>query len=155
MFSVLTPELLEELQLLSPKFQLKSKPVEEGLPIKPATPVPEMASPSAERKSLLGSGTVSPMGGGVLKGNPTIGSKLTQPPATTVGQQPAAASSPMQSSAQMTSTSNPATPGDNRVFPPEVEDLANAYFQKIYTGQISIEDIVNILKKFKNSKEQK
>jgi hypothetical protein len=46
-------------------------------------------------------------------------------------------------------------PTESRVFPPEVEELANAYFQKIYTGQISIEEIVTLLTKFKNAKEKR
>jgi len=36
-------------------------------------------------------------------------------------------------------------------FPPDVEEEANAYFQKIYTNQLSIDDTVALLQKFKNS----
>jgi CCR4-NOT transcription complex subunit 1 len=42
-----------------------------------------------------------------------------------------------------------------RVFPPEVEEFANNYFQKIYTGQMSIEEIVALLKRFKASKDMR
>jgi CCR4-NOT transcription complex subunit 1 len=37
----------------------------------------------------------------------------------------------------------------------EVENLANAYFQKIYTTDISIVDVVNLLRQFKASSEKK
>lgn len=37
----------------------------------------------------------------------------------------------------------------------EVENLANAYFQKIYTTDISIGDVINLLRQFKSSSEKK
>ena len=33
----------------------------------------------------------------------------------------------------------------------EVEEEANAYFQKIYTGEISVQDVIQMLKQFKSS----
>ena len=36
-------------------------------------------------------------------------------------------------------------------FPADVEEEANTYFQKIYTNQLSIEDTVALLLRFKNS----
>lgn len=41
---------------------------------------------------------------------------------------------------------------DPRVFPQEIEEEANSYFQRIYTGQLSIEEVVTLLKGFKSSK---
>ena len=41
---------------------------------------------------------------------------------------------------------------DPRVFPHEIEEEANSYFQRIYTGQLSIEEVVTLLKGFKSSK---
>eukprot|EP00026_Physarum_polycephalum_P000086 Phypoly_transcript_00086.p1 GENE.Phypoly_transcript_00086~~Phypoly_transcript_00086.p1 ORF type:complete len:2362 (+),score=414.48 Phypoly_transcript_00086:843-7088(+) len=46
----------------------------------------------------------------------------------------------------------PGLPTDPRVFPHEIEEEANSYFQRIYTGQLSIEDLVTLLKGFKSSK---
>jgi CCR4-NOT transcription complex subunit 1 len=43
-------------------------------------------------------------------------------------------------------------PTDPRVFPHEIEEEANSYFQRIYTGQLSIEEVVTLLKGFKSSK---
>jgi len=40
-------------------------------------------------------------------------------------------------------------------FSPDVEEDANIYFQKIYTNQLTIEQIVNLLQQFKNSTNQK
>ena len=40
-------------------------------------------------------------------------------------------------------------------FSPEVEEEANLYFQKIYLGQLSIDEVVNMLHKFKNSTNQR
>ena len=37
-------------------------------------------------------------------------------------------------------------------FKPHIEEKANEYFKKIYTSQLSIEEAINILKKFKSSK---
>ena len=37
----------------------------------------------------------------------------------------------------------------------EIDELANAYFQKIYTSDITIPEVINLLKSFKNSAEQK
>lgn len=36
-----------------------------------------------------------------------------------------------------------------------MEEAANAYFQKIYTGQMSLDDIISLLKKFKASTVQR
>lgn len=43
-------------------------------------------------------------------------------------------------------------PTDPRVFPHEIEEEANSYFQRIYTGQLSIDEVVTLLKSFKSSK---
>jgi len=43
-------------------------------------------------------------------------------------------------------------PGQAEAFPPDIEEEANSYFQKIFTSQQSIEDVINMLKGFKNSK---
>lgn len=43
-------------------------------------------------------------------------------------------------------------PTDPRVFPHDIEEEANSYFQRIYTGQLSIEEVVTLLKGFKSSK---
>lgn len=43
-------------------------------------------------------------------------------------------------------------PTDQRVFPHEIEEEANSYFQRIYTGQLSIDEVVTLLKSFKSSK---
>ena len=43
-------------------------------------------------------------------------------------------------------------PTDPRVFPPEIEEEANSYFQRIYTGQLSIDEVIALLKSFKSSK---
>jgi len=40
-------------------------------------------------------------------------------------------------------------------FSPEVEEEANMYFQKIYLGQLSIEEVVVLLQRFKNSTNQR
>ena len=40
-------------------------------------------------------------------------------------------------------------------FSPEVEEEANMYFQKIYGGQLSIEEVVVLLQRFKNSTNQR
>ena len=40
-------------------------------------------------------------------------------------------------------------------FPADVEEEANTYFQKIYTNQLSIEDTVALLLRFKNSANQR
>ena len=37
----------------------------------------------------------------------------------------------------------------------EIDELANAYFQKIYTSDITIPEVINLLKTFKNSSEHK
>jgi len=42
--------------------------------------------------------------------------------------------------------------GQAENFPPDIEEEANSYFQKIFTSQQSIEDVINMLKGFKNSK---
>lgn len=36
-----------------------------------------------------------------------------------------------------------------------IEELANAYFQKIYTSEQSIAEVIDMLKRFKNSKDSK
>lgn len=43
------------------------------------------------------------------------------------------------------------TGSSDKVFPPEIEDAANMYFQKIYTGQLSIADVIALLQGLKNS----
>lgn len=40
-------------------------------------------------------------------------------------------------------------------FPKEIEKTANAYFQSVYTGQVSIDEIVTLLKNFKASKNKR
>lgn len=62
---------------------------------------------------------------------------------------------PGPSGAAMLSNPGTAAQGEPRAFPPDVEESANYYFQRIYTGQISIDEIVSLLKRFKNSKEQR
>lgn len=37
-------------------------------------------------------------------------------------------------------------------FPPDIEDEANGLFVKIYTGRLSIDEAINLLKAFKASK---
>eukprot|EP00252_Welwitschia_mirabilis_P002749 TRINITY_DN12719_c0_g2_i1.p1 TRINITY_DN12719_c0_g2~~TRINITY_DN12719_c0_g2_i1.p1 ORF type:complete len:2025 (+),score=405.51 TRINITY_DN12719_c0_g2_i1:577-6075(+) len=43
----------------------------------------------------------------------------------------------------------------SEVFSPDVEDEANSYFQKIYSGQLSIDAVVNMLMQFKESTEKR
>jgi CCR4-NOT transcription complex subunit 1 len=45
----------------------------------------------------------------------------------------------------------PATTGEHPGFPAAVEEGANSYFQKIYTGQMSIDELIGLLKNFKSS----
>ncbi len=47
------------------------------------------------------------------------------------------------------------TPVEKEIFPPDIEQTANAYFQSVYTGQMSIDEIVNLLKNFKDSKNKR
>ena len=51
--------------------------------------------------------------------------------------------------------SNPGTAAfgqkQQQQIPPEIEEMANSYFQKIYTAEMSIPDVISMLKRFKTS----
>lgn len=47
------------------------------------------------------------------------------------------------------------TASEKEGFPKEIEKTANAYFQKVYTGVISIDEIVTVLKTLKASKNKR
>jgi hypothetical protein len=49
---------------------------------------------------------------------------------------------------------DPAAP-EKEGFPKDIEKTANAYFQSVYTGQITIDEIVTLLKNFKASKNKR
>eukprot|EP01114_Cavostelium_apophysatum_P013415 TRINITY_DN3247_c0_g1_i5.p1 TRINITY_DN3247_c0_g1~~TRINITY_DN3247_c0_g1_i5.p1 ORF type:complete len:2234 (+),score=701.16 TRINITY_DN3247_c0_g1_i5:75-6776(+) len=121
---VMTPDLVEEMRLLS--FKFRGDEMNSGLGISITAPLPPSLPGDFDmQRSQLG---FSPM----QKGN-------------------------NQGSAPNSAQQGQGMPADstNRVFPPEVEELANAYFQKIYTGQITLDEIINLLKRFKNSKDQR
>ncbi len=57
------------------------------------------------------------------------------------------------STAESSASEQPAMPGaqENTTGSEDIEEQANAYFQKIYTSQQSIGDVIEMLKRFKNS----
>eukprot|EP01116_Phalansterium_solitarium_P014539 TRINITY_DN3224_c0_g1_i5.p1 TRINITY_DN3224_c0_g1~~TRINITY_DN3224_c0_g1_i5.p1 ORF type:complete len:1462 (-),score=389.12 TRINITY_DN3224_c0_g1_i5:3053-7438(-) len=123
--SGLSSELLEELKQLAPKFPA-------GHDLLAQAPA---ALPAAGRGELTASGTPLPPPGLANPGTDLVSSDSisangTPPPANGSVEPPA------------------------RVFPPDVEETANSYFQRIYTSQMSIEDVIGMLKRFKSSKEQ-
>jgi len=126
--NLFAPELLEELQLLSPKFQ---KGKEESL-AKSLLAV-DAPSPSQERKMLI-PGLATP-GAKAASLATTPPSKVTVvPPSSTLNPSFGAllgSGATAQGTVASAGGSNLSTSGsgDNRVFPPEVEELANAYFQ--------------------------
>ena len=73
-------------------------------------------------------------------------------PPTTTSPPPTLPGAPKQ---QILGSNPNSTAETTRVFPPEIEELSNAYFQKIYTSVLNIEEIVSILTRFKNSKEKR
>ncbi|KAL6040721.1 CCR4-NOT core subunit cdc39, partial [Balamuthia mandrillaris] len=61
-------------------------------------------------------------------------------------------SAPPPIAADTSGSAFPATAApDKEVFPPDIEGPANAYFQSVYTGQMSIDEVVQLLKNFKSS----
>ena len=44
--------------------------------------------------------------------------------------------------------------GSDQTFPPEVEEEANAYYEKIYTGDLTILQVIELLQRYKNSKNE-
>ena len=68
------------------------------------------------------------------------------------GAYPPPSSGGINSSAnKSTSPAQPAPPDTQKSFPPDIEETANAYFQQIYTSQLSIEDAIDLLSRCKNS----
>jgi hypothetical protein len=67
---------------------------------------------------------------------------------TAAGTNAAGASSTAGASTTAPATAAAAT---REVFPPHIEKRANTLFQQIYTGQISIDDAIRLLKDFKDS----
>jgi hypothetical protein len=81
-------------------------------------------------------------------------SSLVVPPPKAVPPTPVA--QPLQTPQASAASAGPTVnPNEKEVFPPDIEGPANAYFQSVYTGQMSIEEIVNLLKTFKSSKNKR
>ncbi len=160
--NTLSPDLLEELKIMTGRFQSYQKPKfhtdEPSTPAIAATTVPTAPSPAPVAQPPV----VDPPAPAPEKpAPPTVTPVAPTPmpmqfkPAPAPQPQPST-TGPAPAPPAPTPTPTPSgNPGENRVFPPEVEESANAYFQKIYTSQISIEEIVGLLTKFKNSKDKR
>jgi CCR4-NOT transcription complex subunit 1 len=138
-----------------------------GEKLKFAAPMVQLREETSAPSTAVNPTAVAP----VAYPPPVVGSAL---PTTTPMQVPAPNPPPTSLPSQaQPSTQPPSQPmgipnpdgvtgGDGEVtapqgeaFPPDIEEEANSYFQKIFMSQQSIEEVINMLKGFKNSTQQR
>lgn len=153
--SNLPPKLGEEIKQFAPKFQKVKEigPVisnpSPSLPSYGMTPMMPSASSLTRLNMPLQSPTLHLSQG---TNSSVVGPSMISSP---VAVNPSSMTSNNNNSMNNNNLTNPTGTELPKEFSAEVEEQANSYFQKVYTSQISIQDLINLLKQFKNSKDQR
>jgi len=151
---LMSPSLLEDYKKLSVRYlNASNSSPGSGTPTSGgnggAVGATAVAAAAAAAAAAAG-GATGGAAGGITSTSGSVNSRIGMSPSRgSTPQQIGGGSFPPPSPSKAAASQAP--PDAQKSFPPDIEETANAYFQQIYTSQLSIDDAVVLLSRCKNS----